>query len=146
MAFSSTRKQRKSMRSMDKTFCSVLPRKSLIKSSRSLSFVCVILISRSPGVWRRKISRPVNDQCHGFREIVPEDRHSFGLVRHFSRFVKEFSKLALPLARLTWRNDKFSWIPTCKKSFQELKGCLTMSSEVAIPTRTTRFVFYCDAN
>ena len=73
--------------------------------------------------------------------------HSFlGLAGYHRRFVKGFSKLALPLTHLNQKNNKFSWTPACEESFQELKRCLTTAPVVTISTGTTGFALYCDAS
>ena len=56
---------------------------------------------------------------------VFEIRCFLGLAGYFRRFVKDFSRLASPLTRLTRKGGKFVWSETCEKSFQELKVRLT---------------------
>ena len=44
-----------------------------------------------------------------------------GLASYYKKFVKEFSKIALPLTSLTCKGKKFEWTEQCEKSFQEIK-------------------------
>ena len=56
---------------------------------------------------------------------VAEIRSFLGLVGYYRRFVKNFSKIAAPLIRLTQKNIKFMWTDRCEKYFQLLKYLLT---------------------
>ncbi|XP_074337070.1 putative mitochondrial protein AtMg00860 [Apium graveolens] len=50
-----------------------------------------------------------------------EVKSSMGLAGYYRRFVKDFSKITVPLTKLTRKNEKFEWTEKCKSSFQELK-------------------------
>ena len=60
--------------------------------------------------------------------------------------MENFSKIAVPLTKLTEKNVKFIWSAACEKSFQELKELLTSASVLALPNETDGFVVYCDAS
>ena len=46
--------------------------------------------------------------------------HSFlGLAGYYSRFIEDFSRLAAPMTRLTWKEVKFDWDDRCEEAFQE---------------------------
>ena len=51
---------------------------------------------------------------------VFEIRSFLGLAGYYRRFVKDFSRLASPLTRLTRKGVKYVWSETCAKSFKEL--------------------------
>jgi len=56
------------------------------------------------------------------RPKTPTEVRSFmGLAGYYRRFVKDFSKIASPLTKLTRKNEKFVWTEKCEESFQELK-------------------------
>ena len=48
---------------------------------------------------------------------VTEVRSFLGLASYYRRFVKDFSKIAAPLIRLTLKNVKFNWIDRCEEHF-----------------------------
>ena len=48
-----------------------------------------------------------------------------GLAGYYRRFIRDFSRFAAPMTRLTWKEVKFKWIDQCEKAFQELKRRLT---------------------
>ncbi|XP_058772778.1 uncharacterized protein LOC131646840 [Vicia villosa] len=52
-------------------------------------------------------------------------RSFLGLVGYYRRFIEGFSKLALPLTRLTCKGKAFVWDIRCEESFNELKKRLT---------------------
>ena len=55
-----------------------------------------------------------------------------GVAGFYRRFVKDFSRLASPLTRLTRKGVKFVWSEPCEKSFQELKVRLTAAPVLII--------------
>ncbi|KAL8134367.1 hypothetical protein AgCh_009406 [Apium graveolens] len=56
------------------------------------------------------------------RTKTPTEVRSFlGLAEYDRRFVKDFSKIATPLTKLTRKNHKFEWNMECEESLQELK-------------------------
>ena len=59
---------------------------------------------------------------------VFEIRSFLGLVGYYMRFIKDFSRLAAPMTRLTRKGVKFEWDDLCEKAFQELKRRLTTAS------------------
>ncbi|XP_073226982.1 uncharacterized protein [Cicer arietinum] len=63
---------------------------------------------------------------------VKEIRSFLGLAGYYRRFVKDFSKVASSLTRLTPKKVEFRWTDACEESFQKLKEYLT--HEVNYPT------------
>ncbi|RVW89663.1 RNA-directed DNA polymerase-like [Vitis vinifera] len=59
---------------------------------------------------------------------------------------KGFSKIALPLTRLTQKGVKFEWSNDCERSFQELKNRLVTTPILTIPSGSGGFVVYSDAS
>ena len=60
--------------------------------------------------------------------------------------LKVFSKLAIPLTRLTKKNEKFQWSDECEASFQELKRRLVTAPVLALPVSGNEFTIYSDAS
>ena len=52
---------------------------------------------------------------------VTEVRSFLGLAGYYRRFVKDFSKIALPLTQLTQKGISFDWTDQRESAFQELK-------------------------
>ena len=48
---------------------------------------------------------------------VFEIRSFLGLVGYCRRFIKDLSRLAAPMTRLTWKEVKFEWNDLCEKEF-----------------------------
>ena len=48
---------------------------------------------------------------------VTKVRGFLGLAGYYRRFVKDFSKIIAPLARLTQKNVKFNWTNRCEEHF-----------------------------
>ena len=77
---------------------------------------------------------------------VTEIRSFLGLTGYYRRFIERFSKIALPLTRLTQKGVKFEWSNDCKHSFQELKNILVTTPILTIPLGSGGFVVYSDAS
>ena len=73
--------------------------------------------------------------------------HSFlGLIVYYKRFIKDFSRLATPMTKLTWKEVKFEWNDVCEMTFQELKRRLTSAPILIVPKRGQRYTVYCVAS
>ena len=68
-----------------------------------------------------------------------------GLARYYMRFIKDFSRLAAPMTRLTRKEVKFKWNDSCEKAFQDLKRRLTSAPILIVSERGQRYTVYCDA-
>ena len=64
---------------------------------------------------------------------ITEVRSFLGLAWYYRRFVKDFSKIAVPLTQLLRKNHNFEWTEECEASFQELKQKLVTSPVLIIP-------------
>ena len=69
----------------------------------------------------------------GRPKSVFEIRSFLGLVGYYRRFIEDFSRLAAPMTRLTWKGVKFEWDDLCEKAFQELTRRLTLSPILIVP-------------
>nr|KYP37706.1 Retrovirus-related Pol polyprotein from transposon 17.6 [Cajanus cajan] len=79
-------------------------------------------------------------------KLVFEIRSFLGLVGYYRRFIEGFSKLALPLTKLTRKNQPFVWDSKCEENFQELKRRLTSAPILVLPDPNETVVVYCDAS
>ena len=68
------------------------------------------------------------------------------MVGYYRRFIEGFSKLSLPLTRLTPKNAKFVWSKEWQSSFEELKKKLVSTPVLTIPSGSGGFVVYSDAS
>ena len=69
-----------------------------------------------------------------------------GLAGYYRRFIKDFSRLAAPMTKLTKKEVKFEWNDLCEKAFQELKRRLTSAPILIVPKRGQGYTVYCDAS
>ena len=71
---------------------------------------------------------------------------NFGLMEVTTEdFIEDFSRLAAPMTRLTWKEVRFTWDDSCEQPFQELKRRLTSAPILIVPERGQRYMVYCDA-
>ena len=68
------------------------------------------------------------------------------MAGYYRRFIKDFSRLAAPMTRLTRKEVKFEWNDLCGKAFQELKMRLTSAPILIVLERGQRYIVYCDAS
>ncbi|KAD3067306.1 hypothetical protein E3N88_35186 [Mikania micrantha] len=73
-------------------------------------------------------------------------RQFLGLAGYYRRFIKNFSKIALPLTTLTQKNQPFIWDSQQEEAFQLLKHKLCNAPILALPEGTDNFTVYCDAS
>ena len=48
-----------------------------------------------------------------------------GLANYYRRFIKDFAKVALPINKLTRKDEKWKWKDKQQKAFEQLKGIFT---------------------
>ena len=75
---------------------------------------------------------------------VTKVRSFLGLAGYYRRFVKDFSKIAAPLTRLTQKNVKFIWTDRCEEHFQLLKDLLTSAPVLTLPLGDEGYIVYRD--
>ena len=66
---------------------------------------------------------------------VFEIRSFLGLAGYYRRFIEDFSRLAVPMTRLTRKEVKFDWDDQWEEAFQELKMRLTSTPILIVPYR-----------
>ncbi|RVW68673.1 Retrovirus-related Pol polyprotein from transposon 17.6 [Vitis vinifera] len=78
--------------------------------------------------------------------LAESDSKFLGLAGYYRRFIEGFSKIALPLTKLTQKGVKFEWSDDYECSFQELKNRLVSAPILTIPSGSGGFVVYSDAS
>ena len=68
--------------------------------------------------------RKVDVVSNWIPNTVIEIQSFLGLASYYRRFIEGFSKISLPLTKLTQKGVKFEWSNDCERSFQELKNIL----------------------
>ena len=69
-----------------------------------------------------------------------------GLAGYYRRFIKDLSRLATPMMRLTRKEVKFDWDDRCEEAFQELKRRVTSALILIVPGKGQGYTVYCDAS
>ena len=64
---------------------------------------------------------------------VREVRSFLGHAGFYRRFIKDFSKIALPLCKLLQKDMSFEFDEACKKAFDKLKELLTSTPIIQPP-------------
>ncbi|XP_028802960.1 uncharacterized protein LOC114758115 [Neltuma alba] len=77
---------------------------------------------------------------------VTEVRSFVGLAGYYRRFIKGFSQIAMPLTKLTKKDQPFIWSEKCEAAFQELKAKLTTAPVLTIPDPSKPYTLYTDAS
>ncbi|XP_021975263.1 uncharacterized protein LOC110870386 [Helianthus annuus] len=75
-----------------------------------------------------------------------EIRSFLGLAGYYRRFIPDFSKIALPLTRMTRKKEKFVWGKEQEKAFRILKEKLSSPPVLTLPDGTEDLVVYSDAS
>ncbi|KAD5318292.1 hypothetical protein E3N88_18238 [Mikania micrantha] len=73
-------------------------------------------------------------------------RSFLGLAGYYRRFISNFSKIALPLTKLTQKSEPFVWTQKQEEAFQTLKQRLCNAPILTLPEGNDDFVVYCDAS
>ena len=64
----------------------------------------------------------------------------------YRRFIKDFSKIAIPLCRLLEKDTKFKFDESCHNSFEEIKSRLVEAPIMVKPYWNREFEIMCDAS
>ncbi|KAI3824938.1 hypothetical protein L1987_06411 [Smallanthus sonchifolius] len=73
-------------------------------------------------------------------------RSLLGSVSYYRRFFQDFSKIALPLTKITRKEVKYECGPNQEEAFKELKEKLTQAPVLALPEGNEDLVVYSDAS
>ncbi|KAJ9553347.1 hypothetical protein OSB04_017392 [Centaurea solstitialis] len=78
---------------------------------------------------------------------TPTEIRSFlGLPGYYRQFIQDFSKIAVPLTRLTRKNVKFVWGEEQQKAFELLRGKLCKAPVLTLPEGVDDMTVYYDAS
>ena len=77
---------------------------------------------------------------------VADIRSFLGLAGYYRRFIKDFSRIAAPMTKLTQKGVPFIWSAECEEAFQELKVRLTTAPVLIIPEQGIGYTVYTDAS
>jgi len=72
-------------------------------------------------------------------QYVRDVRKFLGLANYYRRFVKDFTKVALPMNRLTRKDEKWRWGEEQKKVFKQLKEIFATKPVLATPELDKKF-------
>ncbi|KAJ0857320.1 putative nucleotidyltransferase, Ribonuclease H [Helianthus annuus] len=73
-------------------------------------------------------------------------RSFLGLAGYYRRFIKGFSKIAVPLTALTHKDKPFVWGTEQESAFQTLKHMLCNAPVLTLLDGNNDFIVYCDAS
>ncbi|KAL8126900.1 hypothetical protein AgCh_013991 [Apium graveolens] len=90
---------------------------------------------------QRLVDNPIRIAVKFQAEEKGEDRGGY-----YRRFVQDFPKIAIPLTKLTRKNEKFVWTEKCEENFQELKKRLVTAPMLVLPDEKGDFVIFSDAS
>ncbi|XP_050916838.1 uncharacterized protein LOC127132019 [Lathyrus oleraceus] len=81
-----------------------------------------------------------------YPSCIREIRSFLGHAGFYRRFIKDFSKIALPLSNLLKNDVTFHFDDKCKQAFDFLKKALTSAPIIQPPDWTLPFELMCDAS
>lgn len=85
----------------------------------------------------RAIKEPTN---------VKQVKRFLGLCGHFRAFIKDFSKVARPLTKLTLKDNDFEWSKQHQDAFDDLKSKITQNPVLQLPDFSKPFILTTDAS
>ncbi|CAM8944085.1 unnamed protein product [Rhodiola kirilowii] len=81
-----------------------------------------------------------------YPSTVRDIKSFLGHAGFYRRFIKDFSKKALPLSSLLQKDVPFEFTKECKEAFDELKSALTNTPIIRAPNWSKGFEIMCDAS
>jgi len=79
-------------------------------------------------------------------QCVKDVRKFLGLANYYRRFVKDFARVALPMNRLTRKDEKWKWGEEQQAVFEQLKAVFTTRPMLATPELDKEFRVEADAS
>ncbi|CAM8940544.1 unnamed protein product [Rhodiola kirilowii] len=81
-----------------------------------------------------------------YPSTVRDIKSFLGHAGFYRRFIKDFSKKALPLSNLLQKDAPFEFTDSCREAFDELKQALTSTPIIRAPDWDQPFEIMCDAS
>ena len=79
-------------------------------------------------------------------QCVRDIRKFLGLANYYRQFVKDFAKIALPMNKLTRKDEKWKWGEEQQRAFEQLKEVFTTRPVLAMPDLDKEFRVEADAS
>ena len=73
-------------------------------------------------------------------------RSFLGLVGYYRRFIQNFSKIAVPLTKLTRKSEPYVWGEAQQSAFDQLRQKLCEAPVLTLPEGVEDMIVYCDAS
>ncbi|KAJ9538034.1 hypothetical protein OSB04_030767 [Centaurea solstitialis] len=78
---------------------------------------------------------------------TPSEIRSFlGLAGYYRRFIQDFSRIAVPLMRLTKKSEPYVWGPDQQTAFETLRRRLCEAPVLTLPEGVEDMTVYCDVS
>ena len=102
-------------------------------------------------ILRTKGIRPLPSKTQAIKNMhalrPPKQVCTFlGLVRYYRKFIRNFTKIAMPLTLLTCQQAKFEWTPTPHNAFLTLKESVIQAPILHYPSPTKCYIVYTDSS
>lgn len=75
-----------------------------------------------------------------------EVQRFFGLCNWYRRFIRDFTRIAVPLTELTKTKNEFQWTPAAEDAFVKLKSMLVSAPVLIMPDYSKSFYIACDVS
>lgn len=85
------------------------------------------------------VELPVPVSCKQLQQFL-------GFANFYYRFIRDYSKVAAPLTKLTSTKSPFSWQPEAQVTFVSLKSLFTSAPILVHPDPTKQFIVEVDAS
>ncbi|XP_059658571.1 uncharacterized mitochondrial protein AtMg00860-like [Cornus florida] len=110
---------------------------------QEVKFFGHVVLGNGVSVYPLKIEVVLNWECP---KNMFEIQSFHGLAGYYHRFVRDFSRLAIPITWLTRKGIRFDWTEAYESSFNELKIRLTTTPVLVVPVHSLGYVIFCDAS
>ncbi|XP_072054270.1 uncharacterized protein [Arachis hypogaea] len=117
--------------------------KRFIRPSEEVKFLGHVVTKGGISVYPSKVEAVIEWERP---TMVTEVRSFLGLAEYYRRLIEGFSRIALPMTKLTRKEVPFVWTLECEESFQTLKQKLTSAPVLILPDLHEPFEVYYDAS